>query len=379
MENKKTIYFLGAGFSCDAGGPVQNGILTNIFSPGFKSYYNANDDRSKRIYTALKKFNEFIKEGLFVSDNEKLNLALEDVFTPLDRCINDNKSFGKYSVKDIIEMRDQFHLLMAASIHYGVDVKEGNSKEYIDEFAKYVESIASKRMSDGKDQISIITTNWDIILDNSIKKAINHREHENKPLAVVDYCCYISSLEDDESIKPGLYALGKGGYNVKCLKLHGSMNWLHCPMCQRMYVKFEEKTMFNVAYCKHCKENHRLNDGDSIKLKGNLLLPTFLKDLSNIQIQLVWQNAAIELSEASKIVFIGYSLPAADFEVRQLLSRTVRKDAEIEVVLYKGDRKDKVGSDMENRYRSFFGERIKKDGILYTTVPEYVKSLNGTQ
>ena len=370
MKNEKTVYFLGAGFSCDAGGPIQNGILKNIFSDGFAEKFKENKD----ITTALEKFNDFIAEGLLISLDKKMDLALEDVFTPLDRCINDNKSFKEYSVNDILQMREQFHLLMAASIHYGVDLKEQKDKRYIDKFAKYVDSIAYKRIAEKKDKISVITTNWDILLDNRIKQAVETRNNENNFLSVVDYCCYMSSLENDESIKPGLLALGNGGYNVKYLKLHGSMNWLHCPMCQRMYIKFGEKIMFNEAYCKHCKKNHKLEDIESVKLKSNLLLPTFLKDLSNIQIQLVWQNAAIELSEASKIVFIGYSLPAADFEVRQLLSRTVRKDAKIEVVLYPGD-KNENGSDAENRYRTFFGKRIDDKGINYIEVPAYVKSL----
>lgn len=62
---------------------------------------------------------------------------------------------------------------------------------------------------------------------------------------------------------------------------------------------------------------------NSIKLQSNLLLPTYLKNLSNIQIKLVWQNAAIELSEATRIVFIGYSLPA-DFS-RAVVGTVIRR------------------------------------------------------
>ena len=62
-------------------------------------------------------------------------------------------------------------------------------------------------------------------------------------------------------------------------------------------------------------------------------MPTFLKDLNNVQIKLVWQNAGVELSEADRIIFMGYSFPAADFEMRQLLSRTIKHDSKIEVVL----------------------------------------------
>ena len=164
-----------------------------------------------------------------------------------------------------------------------------------------------------------------------------------------------------------------GGYNIKLLKLHGSMNWFQCPMCQRMYVRFgEEIEIMKAAYCRHCRKNYGMSEINSIKLQSNLLLPTYLKNLSNIQIKLVWQNAAIELSEATRIVFIGYSLPSADFEIRQLLARMIRPDAEIQVVLYPDN--PHVEAEAE-RYRNFFGSRISEQDIMRLTVPEYVGKL----
>ena len=71
-------------------------------------------------------------------------------------------------------------------------------------------------------------------------------------------------------------------------------------------------------------------------LKTTLVMPTFLKDFSNFQLKLVWQNTAVELMEASKLVFIGYSLPESDFEFRQLLSRMIHRSAQIDVVLWGG-------------------------------------------
>ena len=106
-------------------------------------------------------------------------------------------------------------------------------------------------------------------------------------------------------------------------------------------------------------------------------MPTFLKDLSNFQIKLVWQNAGVELMEARKLVFIGYSLPHADFEFRQLLSRMVHKNAAIEVVLYKGKgaAAQRCYEAEEERYRQFFGERE----LVFNSkgVEDYVKTLTG--
>jgi hypothetical protein len=139
------------------------------------------------------------------------------------------------------------------------------------------------------------------------------------------------------------------------------MNWLQCPHCQQLFVGFDEKhNIINYANpkpCRHCQKQ----DTQS-RLRGSLVMPTFLKDLSNFQIKLIWQNAGVELMEARRLIFIGYSLPHADFEFRQLLSRMIHKDAEIEVVLFE-NKSDPDGprryADECNRYKQFFSRHAK--------------------
>jgi len=374
----KTVYFLGAGFSADAGGPIQNQIIQFILDDKFIEKFQ----NKPEVIKARKSFIKFIEKTLSIDKKLWDNIALEDIFTPIDRALSTGKSFKNFGTNELIKLREEFHLLMGSAIKFGVDNE--NNKDYINEFAKYINTIAQKRLENGLDEISVITTNWDILLDNSLEDLTRRYSIINEDkLAVVDYCCYISSLEkNDEYIKPGLLALGKGGYNIKYLKLHGSMNWLHCPNCQRMYVKFGEKTILqNKQHCRHCMVNYKFSENESsIELRGNLLLPTFIKDLSNIQIQLIWQNAGIELSEASKVVFIGYSLPQADFEIRQLLSRCIPNHTEIEVVLYPFNKdipkSQKQKEDEILPWKTFFGKRIKNDdSFIFKTVPEYVESL----
>ncbi len=206
----------------------------------------------------------------------------------------------------------------------------------------------------------MLSTNWDILLDNSIKKYIGINYYEK---AVVDYCCYISSFDKyDKTIMPGLEMLGMGGFNVKLLKLHGSLNWLQCPKCHRLYVRFDEKigmlAFTDYVNCRHCDNNLGISEAN--KLISNSIMPTFIKDLSNPQYKLIWQNAGVELSEAEKIVFIGYSLPQADFEMRQLLSRMVRKDAQIKVVSFGKSKNAPSIRSLNQRYKIFFGERFKE-------------------
>ena len=95
-------------------------------------------------------------------------------------------------------------------------------------------------------------------------------------------------------------------------------------------------------------------------------MPTFIKDLSNPQYKIIWQNAGIEISEADEIVFIGYSLPNADFEMRQLLSRMTRKSAKIHVIDYRPEKEGR--KELEAHWSKFFGKRDIKfsfDGAKY--------------
>ena len=350
----KTVYVLGAGFSKEADAPSQEELVSKIFE-----IHETNPDVLGKV--KIEKFKSVLLNTYCIPDNFQKTIPLEDLFTPLDRCLIDNISFRNLSTREIKEFRNLIYELIGKCLEHLLMYSE---KEYIDVFAKHLINTASVRKSKmyGKvDPIAVISTNWDILLDNSIHNNIDFPNND----CVVDYCCYVSSYDKhDNSIKPGLEVLGRGGFNVKLLKLHGSLNWLQCPRCQRIYIKFNTKiamnpfTDINKPSCRHCDSNFGIQS-DSHSLTSNLIMPTFLKDFSNPQYKIIWQNAGIELSEAKKIIFIGYSLPASDFEMRQLLSRMVGQDTEIEVVDYKSNKDDGANFNaVIGRYKQFFGREI---------------------
>jgi hypothetical protein len=367
-DQEKVVYILGAGFSIPAGAPPQAEILSDIFK--LKA-------QAGRVRKAKAKLRKFLKEDLRIALDDVAQVALEDVYTPIDRCIADGTALRSHSPADLAKLREDLGYLISVAISHRIAENQGTSPfstAYIHEFARYLAKKASKRaeLARGEhdswrakeyDPFSIISLNWDILLDNALHHALNYihpdpvRDYD--PFGVVDYCCYVSSLDaGDPRIRSGLWSLGCRGYNVKLLKLHGSMNWLKCPNCQRLFIAFGDKAQIlervGSESCRHC-----LNSGYDNKLADSLVMPTFLKDLSNFQIKLVWQNAGVELMEARRLVFIGYSLPHADFEFRQLLSRMVHKDAAIDVVLYEGSGEEgkRRYQAEKDRYRQFFGKR----------------------
>lgn len=372
MSIEKTVYILGAGFSSPAGGPAQDDILGEI--------WNLPD--SLDIAAHRNPLKKFLQSVLNVDEGK---VSLEDIYTPIDRCLADGIALRGESEGELQKLRDSIGYLIAHAIKDRFIRSPPHSSDYVIALAKHLVKLAAVRAEKAKDKtdaseakkydpFSIISLNWDILLDNALNEALKENDAgldgDYDPFGVVDYCCYISSLNAHEKrIRTGLWSLGCRGYNVKLLKIHGSMNWLQCPNCQQLFVGFDDKlniSNFSAPQpCRHCQKQ-----GNTSHLRSALVMPTFLKDLTNFQIKLIWQNAGVEIMEARRLVFIGYSLPHADFEFRQLLSRMVHKDAKIEVVLW-GD-SDRYSEERE-RYERFFSKH--DTSFEPKGVQEFVKNL----
>ena len=205
-------------------------------------------------------------------------------------------------------------------------------------------------------QLAIITTNWDILLDRRFYLKSNQPAFN----LFLDYGTLISYLNNN--IHP--FNPLKRKYDLQFYKIHGSLNWLKCPSCNRLYIKLDEKIGIkepNLNYrCKFCEDVFKLPSDDcyGISLEPQIIYPTFLKDLSNIHFNQIWDNASVALSEASNIVFIGYSFQQADYEIRQLLSRKVPDNCKITVVLNNNGTNNK---ETFSRYHNFFGRREISD------------------
>ena len=79
------------------------------------------------------------------------------------------------------------------------------------------------------------------------------------------------------------------------------------------------------------------------------------------QFQGIWEEALRGLRGAKRWVFIGYSLPAADFELRHMLKTAQlagqnSRALQIDVVLYKD-------SAAQRRFKEFFGDKL---GAVHT-------------
>jgi hypothetical protein len=370
ISDRKTVFILGAGFSKAAGGPLQSEILGNIFEQNT----NELDGDYRQLYEENRRWlNDFLENEHYVEPEHFKDVALEDLYTPIDRCILDNVAYRNNSPSELIEARQKLNSLIVMLIDHKL---RGDRAEFrhADRFAEYLVSL--KRANPNKDPFSIISTNWDILIDNAVKL----RTILNKD--TIDYCFDVLPYRTNQ-FSPNSTSPDRDNFKIKILKLHGSMNWLRCQRCQRVFITFFEKIALDDYLrkppCRLCLANH--STGSELEaqasLVSDLVMPTFLKGLNNIQLKLVWHTAALELSAASNIVFIGYSFPTADFELRQLLSRNVKHSTRIDVILHPQDKPSRPTRNStflpEFRYRSFFGRREMR--FHYQSFEGYVTHL----
>ena len=101
-------------------------------------------------------------------------------------------------------------------------------------------------------------------------------------------------------------------------------------------------------------------NSDEPSLQPEIITPTMIKSLSNRLYSNLWGGAASEIRKATHIIFVGYSLPIADFELRYMLQKYVSDFAKIDVVLYKDANPNQTEKETlkdllpEKRYRDAF-------------------------
>ncbi len=332
---KKIVFVLGAGFSFGAQIPLQSQLLKQIFdyTPDFKEAY---------IKIAQSTLEQFI-DGLFTSTR---NVALEDIFTILDRCVIGKERFKKYTWKDLYDCRNHLVNLILHILNVKQQSIPANAEAAYEKFAKL---IVRKRRQSGqqKDPVGIISSNWDTVAELYIKKVLTGKQQKDTD---IDYCTFTHG----KGI-PHINLKAKGYYNIKILKLHGSLNWLHCSNCGRLFVDDHNIGVQKIE-CAYCYRD-AIDKKQDLFLEPLIITPTLLKELTNIHIKSIWQNTFIELQEAAEIYFIGYSLPFADFEFKYVLKKAINNDTVLYAILVDKDRRNGT----MKRYKEFFGKRVRFD------------------
>jgi hypothetical protein len=331
---------MGAGFSAPAGLPTQNRLLDNIADP----------ENEKEL--------EHIKRIFAVDGSDDMSkVALEDVFTFLDKIIAGNEyaagsdpdSAGFDTASAYNAKRDLVNYIIGALNEKLKNLRNEGAYE------RFFAGIAKRKIDDNETN-TIVTFNWDTIPDFYINRAFEHLGRNNG----VDYGVYDWTYEEgDDDYVPSILRKPQEYKTVKVLKLHGSINWMHSKKNGALYVK-EQTGRY--------PEGVPITEKNSKEYEHIFMTPTFTKDFSTLTAKSVWFNAGLDLIDAERVVFVGCSLPLADYEFRYLLLKTAvrNKKNKIRVTLRPVASKSEQEKTKETRERFeslFIGNDIKFEEV----------------
>jgi hypothetical protein len=394
----KTVFVVGAGFSHHAGLP-----LTNKFTEAILEAREFGQGPSRITVDFLSKF---IHDAFDHSTGASAKRwpDLEDVFTCVDLAANSGHYLGcTFSPADLRTVR---RAILARIIRM-LDQKYNRARKKkeaewrkLDDFFARIDS----------EDVGFISMNWDTVIERKLQLS--------RSTLLIDYGCDARPASIPDPPNPDDYHHAAKAFAKELkkreiisvvppkqrvdsetatpvVKIHGSANWLYCDSCRQLYwfhpdqcsriadqligeddlrrigrflgkdkkfKKYFEATIDDL--------NKRIRAkcpcSGTVPLGTRIATFSYRKALEFPMFQKSWFAAEELLRSADKWVFIGYSLPAADYEFKYLLKRTqlCRRTAPMFAVVSGGNARD-VRRTYDN-YRKFFGRSIKGSEFFST-------------
>lgn len=344
----KTAIFLGAGASRAEGVPTQDELFSSYFDTVLNGKDNIqSDNEMKEILIDF--FHKTFNIDINSSNYKYVNYpAFEEVLGILDLAEMKRdmfyglKNYNNFSqgLKDLVADYNKnkiiqlyLILLITRVLNNSIPRTKGLHKKLIRKILDYNLSYRA----------AFITTNYDTIIDNAILSEMPN----STPNYGIDFTNY--------DLKNGWPKPDED--SIELYKMHGSLNWLHCPNCNNIALTKREKeyihliTDFSKALCPICNS----------VMFPIIVPPTYFKDLSSIFISTVWNKVENLLRDVSHIIFCGYSFCDADIHVKYLVKRLqIYRNYKLRITVfnnYEGKSKQSLLKE-ENRYKRFLGSEV---------------------
>jgi hypothetical protein len=334
-SKQKVAFILGAGFSKCAELPVQAEFSPLLTSEDFNSPTDI-------LITEI--ISNFLKETFGWKKGREIP-ALEDVFTSIDLSANNGHYLGHtYSP----EMLRAIRRMLIYRIFQILDKRFKICPEIDQLLRHYLPN-----------DCSFIVMNWDIVLEKHLNEIDSSLE--------IDYVSPSYNWDTNRQQNPAKA--------VKICKIHGSSNWVYCENCKSVFFQLDKKLslhkkvglqlrdfqLFDISFQEQeikdtlsdvqgnrCKRCHNI-------ISSHIATFSYRKSFRTAAYSAIWNEAENILAESGTWIFIGYSLPEADFELKHLIkSAELRipnknKERRIEAVLYQDEQ-------AKSKFERFFGK-----------------------
>mgnify|MGYP000866156619 FL=1 len=333
---------------------------------------------SKSNYPSFPSINEFFKIakniGILKRQNDNY-LELEDYIKTWfgvdifldDACIDVELLFTNIEIQ--IERNPTWHLL---------EIKNKLLKLIIDllinlEGQSTINKDYNSFYSNIKQTDTIITFNWDLLLDNICERKkylsavyqsdektdfLDEKNHYGRFL--LDFTCFGEGTWKRISIDRPYKTWDSG--NGYYLKLHGSVDWFYCKnnQCRAWGKLFPVLSPCDPVHPYICSECHENLD--------TLIIPPILnKEYNNFpSIRKIWSVAARELSISKELIIWGYSIPPTDFYTDWLIRHSRYNIEKISIIDPKViDSNHKYNGSFIKRYYEIFKDKVAPDKFSF--------------
>jgi hypothetical protein len=222
---------------------------------------------------------------------------------------------------------------------------------------------------------SFISLNYDILLDNALIDLYATRDWDlDYGIEFRNFIEPVPRSAEERTIytqMPNEWHRPRKDNAIFLLKPHGSLNWLYCPNCNTVKITKKEKGALRIwTQAEVC-------DRDRSAQKPLIVPPTWEKIYDNPHLARIWLKAGELLRSASKVFFIGCSLPDSDTKLKYLFKRTLYEATpssrpSITVIL----KQDEQTESTKDRYKRLFGPDVNFSTAGFeefaTKVGEYV-------
>lgn len=347
MPKTHIALIVGAGLSCEAALPSTERLAEQFLESPSDGVVAV--EVEQEISKHLMKF----WQQIFGYVDGKSRPSLEDHFTAIDLAANTGHHLGpSYSPRKLRAIR-RFSIHRAFQI---LDLKYRQSETIGSLLAELWKGAG----------FSIVSLNWDVVVEN----------HFHALQQAYDYGAIVEPLSSAADLR-------KSGTPI--CKLHGSANWVYCDSCRTLFsglpgagkdalhlgafLESDDFELFGsrkeiVELVRGSANIRRLCRICGCPLTARVGTFSYRKDYAIQQFQAIWYKALDALRKSPVWLFVGYSMPEADFEFRQVLKSAElasrrKSPRHIQVVLKDDDR-------AAERYRRFFGlnaSSINQDGL----------------
>jgi hypothetical protein len=338
---KSVAVFMGAGASKPFGFPLTKELLPLIKESVAKGelFANSSSDRELLLH-GLKK----LLPGFNSIDPTDLPL-ITDVLSLIDHSLHlSNVPFPQMVSRELVELR----ILLERALLKKLDISEltSNPPDILTRLIKWLTSLAESNPQ----PLGIISTNYDVAVESQL--------FGRYPLypELVEKFDFGFSWRD---VGTGTIHARPERPTYRLYKLHGSLNWLRCDLCEHIYINpyseiaslgfLSQIGGFNTCHCQHAP------------LRSVIVAPSLVRDIRDVNLLELWRTTLELLRTTDKWVIIGYSFPPEDIAIRLLFLRAYNgRTKELKIKVVQGSNDPVIRA----RYKVFFPDcEFEVDGL----------------